>query len=80
MLKLAGLFALDAFGGGFIAQSFAAYWFHLRFGAEPAALGAIFFVANVLAGLSALLAARLASRFGLDAARWCGPTCRRTCS
>jgi len=65
VLKLAGLFALDAFGGGFIAQSFAAYWFHLRFGAEPAALGAIFFVANVLAGLSALLAARLASRFGL---------------
>ena len=46
-------------------QSFAAYWFYLRFGLNPAALGAIFFGANVLAGFSALWAARLASRFGL---------------
>ena len=64
-LKLSALFALDAFGGGFVAQSFAAYWFHLRFGIDPSVLGPIFFAANVLAGLSALLAARLAARFGL---------------
>jgi len=63
--KLSALFALDAFGGGFVAQSFAAYWFHLRFGIDPAVLGPIFFWANVLAGLSALLASRLAARFGL---------------
>jgi sugar phosphate permease len=63
--KLAALFALDSFGGGFVIQSFAAYWFHLRFGLSPAALGGIFFWANVLAGFSALVAARLASRFGL---------------
>lgn len=42
-----------------------AYWFHLKFGVEPATLGAIFFGANVLAGLSALSATRLAVRFGL---------------
>jgi MFS family permease len=65
VMKLSALFALDAFGGGFIAQSFAAYWFHLRFGVEPAVLGPIFFVANVLAGFSALVASRLAARFGL---------------
>jgi MFS family permease len=65
VVKLSALFALDAFGGGFIAQSFAAYWFYLRFGIDPASLGAIFFCANLLAGLSALLAARLAARFGL---------------
>lgn len=65
VLKLASLFALDAFAGGFVVQSFAAYWFYLRFGVSPAALGAIFLGANVLAGLSALLAARLAARFGL---------------
>ena len=65
VLRLAGLFALDAFAGGFVVQSFAAYWFYLRFGVSPAALGAIFFGANVLAGISALLAARLAARFGL---------------
>jgi len=65
VLRLAGLFALDSFAGGFVVQSFAAYWFYLRFGANPATLGAIFFGANLLAGLSALLAARLAARFGL---------------
>jgi MFS family permease len=63
--KLSALFALDAFGGGFIVQSFAAYWFYLRFGIDPAALGVIFFMANILAGLSALVAARLAKRVGL---------------
>src|SRR6266576_1078694 len=63
--KLSGLFALDAFGGGFVVQSFAAYWFYLRFGLTLASLGVIFFVANLISGVSALLASRLASRFGL---------------
>jgi MFS family permease len=65
VLKLSGLFGLDAFAGGFVVQGFAAYWFYLRFGLDPAALGTIFFGANVFAGISALLAARLAARFGL---------------
>ena len=65
VLRLASLFALDAFAGGFVVQSFAAYWFYLRFAVHPATLGAIFFGANVLAGISALLASRLATRFGL---------------
>lgn len=65
VLKLSSLFALDSFGGGFVVQSFAAYWFYLRFGVSPATLGAIFFWANVFAGISALLASRLALRIGL---------------
>jgi MFS family permease len=65
VLRLSGLFALDSFAGGFVVQSFAAYWFYLRFGVEPATLGAIFFWANVFAGSSALLASRLAARIGL---------------
>jgi MFS family permease len=65
VLKLSSLFALDSFAGGFVVQSFAAYWFYLRFGVQPAALGAIFFWANVFAGISALLATRLAARIGL---------------
>jgi MFS family permease len=65
VLKLSSLFALDSFAGGFVVQSFAAYWFYLRFGVNPATLGAIFFWANVFAGLSALAASRLASRIGL---------------
>jgi len=48
-----------------VVQSFAAYWFYLRFGVEPAMLGAIFFWANVFAGFSALVASRLAARVGL---------------
>jgi MFS family permease len=65
VLKLSSLFALDSFGGGFVVQSFAAYWFYLRFGVQPVKLGVIFFWANVLAGMSALLASRLARRIGL---------------
>ena len=65
VVKLSSLFALDSFAGGFVVQSFAAYWFYLRFGVQPAALGVIFFWVNIFAGISALLAARLASRWGL---------------
>jgi MFS family permease len=65
VLRLAGLFALDSFGGGFVVQSFAAYWFYLRFGVDPKTLGTLFFAANVFAGLSALAASRLANRIGL---------------
>ena len=65
VVKLSSLFALDAFAGGFVVQSFAAYWFYLRFGVNPATLGVIFFWANIFAGISALLAARLAARWGL---------------
>ena len=65
VLRLSALFALDSFGGGFVVQSFAAYWFYLRFGIDPQTLGILFFAANVLAGISALLASRLANRIGL---------------
>ncbi len=65
VLRLSSLFALDAFAGGFIMQSLLAYWFHVRFGAGIAVLGGIFFGANLLAGISSLLAARLAKYFGL---------------
>ena len=65
VLKLSALFGLDAFAGGFVVQSLVAYWFHIRFGVEPAALGAIFFGANILAGISALAAAWVAARIGL---------------
>ncbi len=65
VLKLASLFSLDAFAGGFVIQSLVAYWFHTRFGVAPAVLGSIFFGANILAGISALSAASVARRIGL---------------
>lgn len=65
VFRLSALFSLDAFAGGFVVQSIVAFWFHTRFGVSPGLLGAIFFGANVLAGVSALLAARVAARIGL---------------
>ena len=65
VFKLSSLFAMDAFAGGLLVQSLMAYWFHVRFGVESGVLGSIFFGANILAGISALLAVRLADRFGL---------------
>ena len=65
VFKLASLFALDAFAGGFVVQSLVAYWFNVRFGVPPAVLGSIFFGANVLAGISALSASWIASKIGL---------------
>src|SRR5665648_962528 len=65
VLRLSGLFALDAFGGGLVVQSMVAYWFHVKFGIEAGVIGSIFFGANVLAGISALLAGRLAKKIGL---------------
>ena len=65
VFKLSSLFAMDAFAGALLVQSLIAYWFHVRFGVESGVLGSIFFGANICAGISALLAIRLANRFGL---------------
>lgn len=65
VLRLSALFSLDAFAGGFIVQSIMVYWFYLRFGVSPVVLGGVFFGANVLAGISALAAAKVADRIGL---------------
>lgn len=65
VFKLSSLFALDAFAGGFVVQSMIAWWLHVRYGVDVGMLGTLFFGANLLAGISALLATRLADRIGL---------------
>ncbi|HEY3345416.1 MAG TPA: MFS transporter [Anaerolineaceae bacterium] len=65
ILKLSALFSLDAFAGGLILQSLVAFWLNRRFGIEAGLIGSIFFGANILAGISALLAGRLARKVGL---------------
>lgn len=62
---LSSLFFVDSFAGGLVVQSLLAYWFHVRFGADVKTLGQLFFWVNIVAGLSALVAARIAARFGL---------------
>lgn len=65
VMRLAGLFALDSFGGGFVVQTFLAYWFRVRFGVSPEVLGLVFFAVGFLQAGSFLAASRLAERFGL---------------
>jgi predicted MFS family arabinose efflux permease len=65
VVGLSGLFALDAFGGGFVLQAFIVYWFRVRFDASPELLGLVFFGVGILQSISFLLAARLAGRIGL---------------
>jgi len=63
--KLAGLFCIDAFAGGFTVQSLVALWLFNRFGLSLASASMFFFWTSVLSALSFPAAARLARRFGL---------------
>jgi MFS family permease len=63
--KLAALFSLDAFAGGFTVQSLMALWLFERFDLSLAAASGFFFWANLLAAFSYPVAARLGRRFGL---------------
>jgi MFS family permease len=65
VVRLAGLFALDSFGGGFTVQAFVAFWLAQRFGASLGTVGVVFFAVGVLQTGSFLVAPRLAERFGL---------------
>lgn len=65
VVRLAGLFAVDSFAGGFVVQGLVAYWFYLRYGVDATTLGAIFFGTNVFAAVSFLAAAPIARRIGL---------------
>ncbi len=63
--RLSVLFGLDALAGSFVVQSFLAYWFTERFGADPALLGATFLAAGLLAAASFPVASWISERIGL---------------
>jgi len=65
VFTLAGLFSLDAFGGGLVVQSVLALWLFKRFDLSLESAGSIFFWTGVFAAVSFLLAVPLAERFGL---------------
>ena len=65
VLRLAGLFAVDSFGGGFTGQAIIVLWLSLRYDMSTATAGAVFFWSGLLTASSALLAPRLAGRIGL---------------
>jgi MFS family permease len=63
--RLAALFAVDSFAGGFVVQTFIAYWFVTKFGTSSETLGIVFFTIGLMQAASFAVAMRLASRFGL---------------
>ena len=65
MTRLAGLFAIDAFGGGFVVQTFIAFWLIDRFEASTATVGALFAAVGVVQTVSFLMAPKIARRWGL---------------
>jgi MFS family permease len=65
VVRLSALFALDSFGGGFVVQTFIAYWFTREWGTAPATLGIVFFAVGILQTVSFHAAVGLAERIGL---------------
>jgi predicted MFS family arabinose efflux permease len=65
VLRLAALFTLDSFGGGFVVQSILALWLFQRFSFSLADAAGFFFVATLLSGISQLLSPLIARRIGL---------------
>jgi len=63
--SLSALFSVDAFAGGLIVNSLVVFYFVTRFQPAVDTLGLVFFLSNLAAGLSLIVAARLARRFGL---------------
>jgi len=63
--KLAALFSLDAFAGGFVVQSLLALWLFIRFDMSLTAASVFFFWTSTLSAFSYPLAAWLSKRFGL---------------
>lgn len=63
--RLAALFAVDAFAGGFIVQTFLVFWFGRQFGADADVMGLVFFGAGLLQAASSIAAGWLAARIGL---------------
>jgi MFS family permease len=65
VLRLAALFSLDSFGGGFVVQSLLVLWLHRRFHLDERTTAGVFFAAGTLSAASQLLSARVAGRIGL---------------
>jgi len=65
VVRLAALFGLDSFAGGFTVQAFVAFWLAQRFDASVGVIGVTFFAVGVLQTLSFLSSGRLADRFGM---------------
>jgi len=65
VFRLASLFSIDAFAGGFVVTVFIVFWFSKRFGASQELMSAVIFAAGLLQAASSIVASRVGARFGL---------------
>jgi MFS family permease len=65
VLRLAALFSVDSFGGGFVVQSLLVLWLHRRFQLDARTTAGVFFAAGMLSAFSQVLSPRIAARIGL---------------
>lgn len=65
VFRLAALFSLDSFAGGFVVQSLLALWLFQKFGMSLAAASLFFFLSGILSAFSFPVAAWLSERIGL---------------
>jgi predicted MFS family arabinose efflux permease len=65
VLRLAALFSLDSFGGGFVVQSLLVLWLFRRFHLDTSTTAVVFLVAGTLSAFSQILSPRIAGRIGL---------------
>jgi MFS family permease len=65
VMKLAALFSVDAFGGGFVLNALIAIWLFGRFGLSPGETGMVFFVTGLCSAGSYFVATWIAARIGL---------------
>lgn len=65
LIKLSFLFAFDSFASGLTPQSWITYFFTRKFGLPEGQLGTLFFVTNIVASVSNLVAALISKRIGL---------------
>jgi predicted MFS family arabinose efflux permease len=63
--RLAVLFGLDAFAGGFVVSTFLVFWFGRRFGASAELMGLVLFCSGLLQAVSSIASGWLATRIGL---------------
>jgi predicted MFS family arabinose efflux permease len=63
--RLAVLFGLDAFAGGFVVSTFLVFWFGRRFGASAELMGLVLFCSGLLQALSSIASGWIANRIGL---------------
>lgn len=63
-MTLSALFALDAFAGGFIVNSFISYWFSKEWAVEESTIGTILMVCSIVGSVGGVIASGMVKRYG----------------